>query len=148
MCDHNYAFKITPADLKAVFTDLLPETYLPSYNWINVGIVVPDEGAKLNPLHSILKTFNEDDLIVDTSWVELLLAQQLLSKIKMVSTTHSWISTILSIMSTLVNGQRILEGGPCMDQSRTPPLNCFMGCKKRASQLIFGIEHHQLDKRR
>lgn len=80
--DHIYAFEMTPFDPKKVFTDLLPEEYLPSYHWINVG-VVPDEGAKLNPLHSILKTFNEDDLIVvkldiDTAWVELPLAQQLL----------------------------------------------------------------------
>eukprot|EP00978_Attheya_sp_CCMP212_P034744 scaffold147254_cov57-Attheya_sp.AAC.1 len=81
--DHIYAFEMTPSDPKQVFTDLLPEEYLPSHHcWINVG-VVPDEGAKLNPLHSILKTFNEDDLIVvkldvDTAWVELPLAQQLL----------------------------------------------------------------------
>eukprot|EP00550_Attheya_septentrionalis_P012705 CAMPEP_0198303720 /NCGR_PEP_ID=MMETSP1449-20131203/57035_1 /TAXON_ID=420275 /ORGANISM="Attheya septentrionalis, Strain CCMP2084" /LENGTH=377 /DNA_ID=CAMNT_0044006227 /DNA_START=108 /DNA_END=1241 /DNA_ORIENTATION=+ len=80
--DHIYAFEMTPSDPKKLFTDLLPEKYLPSYHWINVG-VVSDEGAKLNPLHSILKTFNEDDLIVvkldiDTSWVEMPLALQLL----------------------------------------------------------------------
>jgi hypothetical protein len=42
-----------------------------------------EEGAKMNPLHSILQHFNEDDFIVvkldvDTSHVEVPLAHQLL----------------------------------------------------------------------
>ena len=42
-----------------------------------------EEGHKLNPLHSILSTFDEDDFIVvkldiDTAWIEVPLAHQLL----------------------------------------------------------------------
>ena len=42
------------------------------------------EGHRLNPLHSILSTFDEDDFIVikldiDTNFIELPLAQQLLA---------------------------------------------------------------------
>ena len=44
----------------------------------------PTEGAKMNPLHSILTAFNEDDFIVvkldvDTLSVELPLAKQMLN---------------------------------------------------------------------
>merc|ERR1719203_1663273 len=53
-----------------------------SYHWMNTGVNA-EEGHKLNPLHSILKKFDEDDFIVlkldiDTSSVELPLAKQLL----------------------------------------------------------------------
>jgi len=80
--DHIYGFEITFTEPAKVFTELLPEKYLPNYHWINVG-VSSEEGGRLNPLHSILKQFDEDDFIVvkldiDTNWIEVPLAMQLL----------------------------------------------------------------------
>jgi len=80
--DHIYGFEVTFTDPNEVYKDLLPEKYLPQYHWINVG-VNHAEGHKLNPLHSILSTFDEDDFIVvkldiDTAWIEVPLANQLL----------------------------------------------------------------------
>eukprot|EP00558_Chaetoceros_sp_UNC1202_P005400 CAMPEP_0197237494 /NCGR_PEP_ID=MMETSP1429-20130617/4304_1 /TAXON_ID=49237 /ORGANISM="Chaetoceros sp., Strain UNC1202" /LENGTH=389 /DNA_ID=CAMNT_0042696503 /DNA_START=1 /DNA_END=1170 /DNA_ORIENTATION=+ len=80
--DHIYGFEITFSEPKKVFEELLPQEYLPTYHWINTG-VDPTKGAKLNPLHSILKQFDEDDFIVikldvDTHSVEMPLAQELL----------------------------------------------------------------------
>ena len=80
--DHVYAFEVTPLEPKKVFDNLLPEKYLASYHWINTGVTV-GESDKMNPLHSILKQFDEDDLIVvkldiDTPWLELPLVNQLL----------------------------------------------------------------------
>jgi len=79
--DHIYAFEITQAEPKHVF-EKVPDEFFPAYHWINVG-VSPDSTSKLNPLVSILKTFNEDDLIVvkldvDTCSVELPLVNQIL----------------------------------------------------------------------
>lgn len=53
-----------------------------SYHWINVG-VSPDPTSRLNPLHSILRNFNKDDLVVvkldvDTGHIEVPLAKQIL----------------------------------------------------------------------
>jgi len=81
--DHIYAFEVTEFDPKEVFNELLPEEYMPSYHWINTGVSAEKEG-KLNPLHSILSHFDEDDLIVvkldiDTASVEVPLAKQLLA---------------------------------------------------------------------
>jgi len=80
--DHIYGFEITFNEPEEVYKKLLPEDYMASYHWINVGV---DHGkdSKLNPLKSILQKFNEDDLIivkldVDTPSVEMPLAQQLL----------------------------------------------------------------------
>jgi hypothetical protein len=80
--DHIYGFeaKFTPPD--EVFQSLLPEEYMTSYHWINTGVQSQKDG-KLNPLHSILKKFNEDDFVVikldiDTASIELPLAKQLL----------------------------------------------------------------------
>jgi len=80
--DHIYAFEMTFTNPEKVYKDLLPEKYLPNYHWINVG-VNHEEGDKLNPLHSILSTFDEDDFIVvkldiDTASIEVPLAHQLL----------------------------------------------------------------------
>jgi len=80
--DHIYAFEFRFEEPQNVYGELLPEKYMPSYHWINVG-VTSEEGHKLNPLHSILKTFDEDDFIVlkidiDTSSIEVPLAKQLL----------------------------------------------------------------------
>ena len=80
--DHIYGFEITPTDPKKVYGRLLPEEYIPSYHWINVG-VEHGEGSKLNPLRSIVQKFSEDDLIIvkldiDTASVEVPLARQLL----------------------------------------------------------------------
>ena len=79
--DHIYAFEITGAEPQHVY-DTIPQKYMPSYHWINVGVNDQD-GHKLNPLHSILKQFDPDDLIVvkldiDTPQIELPLAMQLL----------------------------------------------------------------------
>jgi len=81
--DHIYAFEMTPFNPKDVFEKLLPEKYFPAYHWINVG-VNHTEGHRLNPLHSILESFDEDDLIIvkldiDTPFIELPLAYQLLN---------------------------------------------------------------------
>lgn len=80
--DHVYAFEMKKEDPENVFGNLLPEEYFPSYHWINVGVTA-EEGHKLNPLHSILKTFDEQDFIVlkldiDTSSIEMPLVRQLL----------------------------------------------------------------------
>lgn len=80
--DHIYAFEITQQSDKVVYEELLPRKYFAAYHWINVG-VSPEEGGKMNPLDSILQKFSKDDLIVvkldiDTSWIEVPLAKQLL----------------------------------------------------------------------
>ncbi len=80
--DHIYGFEINEKDPKVVYETSLPEEYIASYHWINVGASA-EEGHKLNPLHSILKKFNEDDFVVvkldiDTPAVELPLFRQLL----------------------------------------------------------------------
>ena len=81
--DHIYGFEITKMDPKKVYEELLPEKYFHSYHWINVG-VNHEPGHKLNPLHSILQKFNEDDFVVvkldiDTPSVELPLVRQLMA---------------------------------------------------------------------
>lgn len=81
--DHIYGFEITFQEPNLVFGELLPEKYLANYHWINVGIT-HEEGHRLNPLHSILSQFNEDDFIVvkldiDTASIEVPLAHQLLN---------------------------------------------------------------------
>ena len=80
--DHIYAFEITKQDPEKVYGTFLPEEYIPSYHWINVG-VSKTEDDKLNPLHSIVKTLHEDDFVVmkldiDTSSIEVPLARELL----------------------------------------------------------------------
>lgn len=81
--DHIYAFEVTPLDTTKVFTKLLPERYFLSYHWINTGVSV-GENDKMNPLHSIIKKFDEDDLIIivkldiDTPSLELPLVSQLM----------------------------------------------------------------------
>lgn len=80
--DHIYAFEVTFMEPSNVYNNLLPEKYMAAYHWINVP-VSQEEGAKMNPLHSILQHFNEDDFIVikldvDTADVEVPLAHQLL----------------------------------------------------------------------
>ena len=80
--DHIYGFEVTPKDANSVYTRKLPTKYVPSYHWINVGVSKEKEN-KLNPLHSIVKTFDEDDFIVvkidiDTPSIEVPLVHQLL----------------------------------------------------------------------
>ena len=80
--DHIYGFEIKEKDPKVVYEMSLPEEYMASYHWINIGVSAK-EGDKLNPLHSVIKKFNEDDFVVvkldiDTSSVEVPLALQLL----------------------------------------------------------------------
>jgi hypothetical protein len=79
--DHIYAFEVKPTKPEEAY-NMIPEKYMPSYHWINVG-VTHTKGHKLNPLHSIVKQFHEDDFVVvkldiDTSWIEVPLAKELL----------------------------------------------------------------------
>lgn len=79
--DHIYAFEMAPKDPKMVY-ERLPEELYPSYHWINVG-VSHNTTSKYNPFISILKHYNKDDFVVvkldiDTSWIEVPLAYQLL----------------------------------------------------------------------
>mmetsp|Transcript_23245 Transcript_23245/g.34600 ORF Transcript_23245/g.34600 Transcript_23245/m.34600 type:complete len:406 (+) Transcript_23245:49-1266(+) len=82
MFDHIYAFELTPFDPIEVYETLIPEEYFSAYHWINAG-VSGDPNNRMNPLKSILKQFNQDDLIIfkldiDTSSIEVPLAYQLL----------------------------------------------------------------------
>jgi hypothetical protein len=79
--DHIFGFEMTPIPPKQVFQSL-PQQLLNKYHWINVP-VSPQPNDRLNPLHSILKTFSPHDFIVvkldiDTPTVELPLVKQLL----------------------------------------------------------------------
>lgn len=80
--DHIYAFEIKFTHPKIIYETLLPEKYFSKWHWINVG-VSHEEGNKMNPLNSIVKNFDKDDLIVikldiDTASIEVPLAMQLL----------------------------------------------------------------------
>jgi hypothetical protein len=80
--DHIYGFEMKFVQPQDVYGKMIPEEYMESYHWINIG-VEHDENSKFNPLKSILRKFNEDDLIIvkldiDTNSIELPLAQQLL----------------------------------------------------------------------
>lgn len=80
--DHIYGFEAKFNSPDEVFKNLLPEKYISSYHWINTGVESQKDG-KLNPLHSILRNFKEDDFVVikldiDTASIELPLAKQLL----------------------------------------------------------------------
>jgi hypothetical protein len=96
--DHIYAFEITFSEPKHVYKDLLPVEYMAAYHWINV-LVNHEEGAKMNPLHSILQNFNKDDFIVvkldiDTADVEVPLAYQLLEGgVKVLQAMHGSVWT-------------------------------------------------------
>lgn len=84
--DHIYAYEKTPATPERAFS-LIPEQYLPAYHWINVGVNAT-VGSYLNPFTTILQKFTPDDLIIvkldiDTSWLELPLAKQLLDDEKL-----------------------------------------------------------------
>lgn len=81
--DHIYGFELKFTDPETVYKSLLPEKYIPNYHWINVGVNASTRN-KLNPLHSILSKFDEDDFIVvkldvDTPSVELPITYQILS---------------------------------------------------------------------
>jgi hypothetical protein len=80
--DHIYAFEKVSADPEKVYSRL-PEHWLTSYHWINVGVDA-DPNSRLNPLKWILDSFEEDDLIIvkldiDTPAVELPLVLQMLN---------------------------------------------------------------------
>ena len=79
--DHIYAFELKPHDVSQVFETVSPE-YFPSYHWINVGVSA-DDGHVLNPLHSLLTKFTEDDLVIvkldiDAPSIEIPFAMKLL----------------------------------------------------------------------
>jgi len=80
--DHIYAFEIEPKNSKAVY-DRVPDELMASYHWINLGVDANTE-SKFNPLHSILRNFDKDDLVIvkldiDTPFIEVPLANQLLN---------------------------------------------------------------------
>lgn len=80
--DHIYAFEITQIPPARVF-EKIPPHLMASYHWINVGVDADPE-SKLNPLKTILGSFNKDDFIVvkldiDTSSIETALARQILN---------------------------------------------------------------------
>jgi len=80
--DHIYGLEAKFSSPEDVYQKLLPEKYMASYHWINSG-VQSDPTGRLNPLHSILRKYNEDDFVVikldiDTANIELSLARQLL----------------------------------------------------------------------
>jgi hypothetical protein len=79
--DHIYGFEIKKISAKEAY-QLIPQEYMASYHWINVG-VSHQRGHKKNPLDSIVRKFHPDDLVIvkldiDTNYMELALAQQLL----------------------------------------------------------------------
>ena len=79
--DHIYAFEISKKEPTQVY-ERVPDEFMSSYHWINVGVSA-DLDAKMNPLNSILKNFDSDDLIVvkldiDTPHIEVPLAYQIL----------------------------------------------------------------------
>ncbi|GKZ00289.1 hypothetical protein MPSEU_000981800 [Mayamaea pseudoterrestris] len=80
--DHVYAFEITKQEPTRVF-EMVPSNMLHQYHWINVGVESDPEG-KMNPLRMLLEQFKEDDFVVikldiDTGWIEVPLAHQLLN---------------------------------------------------------------------
>ena len=82
--DDIYALEVNYTDPGEVSKKLIPAKYNASYHWINAG-VSSEKGHELNPLDSIVRKFNEDDLIIlildsGTSSIEipLALANQLL----------------------------------------------------------------------
>ena len=80
--DHIYAFEIEPKNSKTVY-DRVPDELMASYHWINLGVDANTE-SKFNPLHSILRNFDKDDLVIvkldiDTPFIEVPLANQLLN---------------------------------------------------------------------
>jgi hypothetical protein len=84
--DHIYAYEVTPKVPASVFQKV-PDHLMAAYHWINVG-VESDPTSSLNPLKMILDNFNEDDFIVvkldiDTSFIEVPLAKQLLNDKKL-----------------------------------------------------------------
>jgi hypothetical protein len=84
--DHVYAYEMTPFtpnQTEKLFTNLIPEHWQMSYHWINAG-VDSTVNANLNPFTMIKNHFVPEDLVVvkldiDTPWVELPLARQLLN---------------------------------------------------------------------
>jgi hypothetical protein len=79
--DHIYAYEITQQKPEKVFS-LVPDDLKAAYHWINVG-VSPDPDSGMNPLKMLLENYDVDDFVVikldvDTAWVELPLAKQLL----------------------------------------------------------------------
>ena len=81
--DHIYGLEAQYTDPTIVYQEQLPPEYLPSYHWINAPVSKGLED-NLNPLHSILRHYHEDDFVVvkldiDTASLELPLAKQLLT---------------------------------------------------------------------
>lgn len=80
--DHIYAFEMVPKDPKLVYMQI-PDELLASYHWYNVGIS-PAIDSHFNPLHKLLQSFDEEDLIVvkldvDSSTDEMQLARLILN---------------------------------------------------------------------
>jgi hypothetical protein len=76
-----FGYELTFVDPNEFYGKLLPEKYMASYHWINVG-VSPDRQSRINPLDSIVKKFEEDDLVlvkldIDQPDIEIPLVLQL-----------------------------------------------------------------------
>jgi hypothetical protein len=79
--DHVYAFEIKQKKPQKVF-QAVPDDLRAAYHWINVGVET-DPMSGNNPLKLLKDNFREDDFVIvkldiDTPFVELPLAQQLL----------------------------------------------------------------------
>ena len=85
--DHIYGFEANFQEPGMLFKDLLPVDLIPSYHWINTGVMAGKDD-KMNPLYSIVDKFEEDDFVVvkldiDTDEIEVPLANQLLADEKL-----------------------------------------------------------------
>ena len=85
--DHIYGFEANFQEPGTLYKDLLPVDLIPSYHWINTGVMA-DKDNKMNPLYSIVEKFEEDDFVVvkldiDTDEIEVPLANQLLADEKL-----------------------------------------------------------------
>ncbi len=81
--DHIYGFEANFQEPGKLYKDLLPKELIPSYHWINTGVMAEKE-SKMNPLYTIVEQFEEDDFVVvkldiDTDEIEVPLANQLLA---------------------------------------------------------------------
>ena len=130
--DHIYAFEKNFTDPTHVFQDLIPDKYLTKYHWINAGVEY-ESGNALNPWESILKRFSKDDFIVvkldiDTSFIEVPLARQLLEDLDCVY--HELIDQFY-----FEHHVHMKELAPCwlesMEGTIEDTMNLFVGLRER-----------------
>ena len=129
--DHIYAFELAYTEPKQVYEKLLPDRYMSSYHWINVGISA-EKGHKLNPLYSILKQFEPDDFIVvkldiDTAFIEMPLAHQLLEDVAY----HNGLVDQFYFEHHVHLGELKFNWKQTMDGSLKDSLELFAGLRKK-----------------